>query len=116
MAIFDTNVQELRSRISELEIEKNRLLSDYASIVESLKSATDCSARLLARVNRAEDPSWPERAQFLFDSVESKVLSLLSQDEITLNKAREWLREWIVDGVHGPLPSASMEKREKGNG
>lgn len=34
------------------------------------------------------------------------LLCLLQDQEISVSKAREWLREWIRDGVKGPLPDS----------
>lgn len=45
-----------------------------------------------------------ERAAFGSDHDATWVLYLLQDQQITVSKAREWLREWVQSGVKGPLP------------
>lgn len=77
----------------------NKMLPpDHPSVI----SAGLRIGQLKAQLDAKSD--WRSRAEFRLDSPEAELLRLLSEEEITLNKAREWLREWIIDGVRGPLP------------
>jgi len=53
---------------------------------------------------------WQSRCEFRINSRETEVLRLLYENEITLDKAREWLRDWIINGVIGPLTGISQPR------